>query len=279
MPRAKEENPMTNFDPKPISKALLDARRACKAIDGFPAELPQTLEQAYAVQLGCMERWDADLVGFKVGGIPEKWREQFPANWVAGPMFSDQQYAVKSGESLEVTVFEGGFAAYEAELVFVLKDLDKLDKPLETTEETHAFISAVHLGAEIASSPNPLVNELGPGSIISDLGNNAGVVLGPEAPLSILEDFSKLEVVLTIDDVEIGRATPNPGEKGPLGALRFILNHFISMKGRMDIPENCLISSGAITGVHSSRAGTKSTITFGDLAEYELKMVPRKSAA
>jgi len=267
------------FNTKPISDALLYARRACKAIDGFPAELPQTLGDAYAVQLCAIAEWDAKLVGFKVGGIPEKWRTQFPANWVAGPMFSDQQYTVKSGESIEVTVFEGGFAAYEAELVFELQNLDKLDAPLETVAETHAFISRVYLGAEIASSPNLLVNELGPGSIISDLGNNAGVVLGPEAPLSILDDFGNLEVVLTIDDVEIGRATPNPGENGPLGALRFILNHFISMKGRIDVPENCLISSGAITGVHSSHAGTKSTIKFGDLAEYELKMVPRKPAA
>ena len=108
------------------------------------------------------------------------------------------------------------------------------------------------------------------------MGNNAGVVLGPEAPLSILEDFSKLEVVLHIDDVEIGRATPNPGDNGPLGALRFILNHFISFKGRLNLPENCLISSGAITGVHQSAAGTKGNIKFGDMAEYELKMVPRQ---
>lgn len=270
---------MKNFNAKPISDAVLFARRACKPIKGFPADIPQTLDQAYAVQMDAISKWDSDLIGFKVGGVPEKWRAQFPTNWLAGPMFADQRYTVKTGDSLEVTVFEGGFAAYEAELVFVLKDLDKLDKPLETVEETHAFISRVHLGAEIASSPNLLVNDLGPGSIISDLGNNAGVVLGPEAPLSILEDLSKIDVVLTIDDVEIGRATPNLGENGPLGALRFILNHFISLKGKIDLPETCLISSGAITGVHQSHVGTKSTIKFGDLAEYELKMVPRKPAA
>lgn len=267
------------FDPKAVSTALLDARRACVALDGFPAELPQSLEQAYAVQLCSISAWDAELVGFKVGGVPPKFQEQFPTIWQAGPMFADQKYFVESGESLEVTVFEGGFAAYEAELVFELKDLDKLNKPLETVEETRAFISRVYLGAEIASSPNPLVNDLGPGSIISDLGNNAGVVVGPEAPLSILDDFSKLEVVLHIDDVEIGRATPNSGENGPMGALRFILNHFISLKGKVDLPEKCLISSGAITGVHRSEAGTKSNIKFGDLAEYELKMVPRKPSS
>ena len=266
---------MTDFDPKAVSKALIAARRACVAIDGYPAELPQSLEQAYAVQIQSIKDWDADLIGFKVGGVPPKFQEQFPTIWQAGPMFADQQYVANSGDSIDVTVFKGGFAAYEAELVFVLKDLDTLGAPLETVEDTHKFIKAVHLGAEIASSPNPEVNNLGPGSIISDMGNNAGVVLGPEAPLSILEDFSKLEVVLHIDGVEIGRKTPNPGENGPLGALRFILNHFISFKGQFDLPENCLISSGAITGVHQSQAGTTGNLKFGDMAEYELKMVPR----
>lgn len=266
---------MTDFDAKAVSKALIKARRACVAIDGYPSELPQNLKQAYAVQMQSIADWDAELIGFKVGGVPPKFQKQFPTIWQVGPMFADQKYFVKSGESIYVTVFEGGFAAYEAELVFVLKDLDKLGAPLQTIEETHQFIKAVHLGAEIASSPNPEVNNLGPGSIISDMGTNAGIVLGPEAPLSILDDFSKLEVVLHIDDIEIGRKTPNPGENGPLGALRFILNHFISLKGQLELPENCLISSGAITGVHQSHAGTKGHIKFGDLAEYELKMVPR----
>lgn len=264
------------FDPKPICDALVHAREAATTLDAFPGDIPDTLEKAYAVQKMAISQWDADLIGFKVGGVPAKWQDQFPTSWLAGPMFSDQSYAVESGQSLDVSVFEGGFAAYEAELVFVLKDLDKLDAPLESVDDTHAFISRVYLGAEIASSPNLRVNDMGPGSIISDLGNNAGVVLGPEAPLSILDGLSKLEVVLTIDDVEIGRACPNAGENGPLGALRFILNHFISLKGKIDLPENCLISSGAITGVHQSHAGTKSTITFADMAEYELKMVPRK---
>ena len=266
---------MKNFDAKAVSKAIIEARRACLALDGYPAELPQNLEQAYAVQMHAIADWDADLIGFKVGGVPSKFQKQFPTIWQAGPMFADQKYDVKSGGSIYVTVFEGGLAAYEAELVFVLKDLDKLGTSVDTIEEARKFIKAVHLGAEIASSPNPEVNNLGPGSIISDMGTNAGVVLGPEAPLSILDDFSKLEVVLHIDDVEIGRATPNPGENGPLGALRFILNHFISLKGQLELPENCLISSGAITGVHLSHAGTKGHIKFGDLAEYELKMVPR----
>ncbi len=72
------------------------------------------------------------------------------------------------------------------------------------------------------------------------------MVLGPEATLSIIRDLSKLEVVLTIADEEIGRATLNLGEGGPLGALRFALNHFIVMKDRIDVPENCLISSGPL---------------------------------
>ena len=72
---------MQNFNPKPISDALLYARRACKAIDGFPAELPQTLDQAYAVQLCAIKDCEADLVGFKVGGVPPQFQKQFPSKF------------------------------------------------------------------------------------------------------------------------------------------------------------------------------------------------------
>jgi len=270
---------MTQFDPKPLSAALLHARKSCTVLDEFPGDIPETLEQAYAVQMCGIADWGSDLIGFKVGGVPAKWQSQFPTGWLAGPMFADQQYAIENNGSIEVSVFKGGFAAYEAELVFQLKDLDKLDQPLETVDQTRDFIEKVYLGAEIASSPNLRVNDMGPGSIISDLGNNAGLVIGPEAPLSLLDNLADMEVVLTIDDEEIGRAAPKSDVGGPLGALRFILNHFISLKGQIDLPENCLISSGAITGVHQSVAGTKSTITFGDHAEYELRMVPRTAQA
>ena len=85
---------MTNFDAKAVSKALIDMRRACKAVDGYPATLPQNLKQAYAVQMQSIADWDAELIGFKVGGVPPKFQKQFPTIWQAGPMFADQKLSL-----------------------------------------------------------------------------------------------------------------------------------------------------------------------------------------
>jgi len=268
--------PQSQSDLNAISDALVAARQNCKRVDKFPGKLPATLEEAYAVQMMSIEKWPSPVVGFKVGGVPQSFRKQYPSPWQVGPMFKDQMYHVKSGESLYVTVYEGGFAAYEAEFVFAVTGLDRLTAPVETIAEAKSYVSKVYLGAEIASSPNPEVNNLGPGSIISDFGNNAGVVVGPEAPLSLIDDISAMQVTLHIDGKEIGRKNPTDGEGGPLGALRHILNHFVEHKDALDLPETVLISSGAITGVHRSYAGTSSKIKFGDLAEYELVMVPRR---
>jgi len=267
---------MSNSDLNSISDALVGARLDCKLLDGFPGDLPQTLEDAYKVQTRSIGLWPAEIIGFKAGGVPDKFREQYPSQWQFGPIFADQSYKVETGQRIEVTVFEGGFAAYEAEMVFEVEGYEALETPLETVEEAIPFVKKVYLGAEIASSPNPEVNNLGPGSIISDFGNNAGVVLGPEAPLSLLDDLSLMEVTLHIDGVEIGRKTPGLGDAGPLGALRQTLNHLITRRGEVDLPKSCLISSGAVTGVHQSEAGTVSKIKFGDYTEYELAMVPRR---
>ena len=267
------------FDPKPISNALLTARRNCTPLAGFPGCLPETFEQAYAVQMESISNWVAPLVGFKVGGIPSKFQSQFPARWQVGPIFEDQVYKAETGDNIEVSVFEGGFSAYEAELVFVVKNCDALPSKIDSIEEATSFIDRVYLGAEIASSPNSQVNALGPGSIISDFGTNAGVVLGPEAPLPILDKLSELEVSLYIDNEEIGRAAPIMGEAGPLGALRHALNHISNLSGRHHVPESCYISSGAITGVHQSKVGTTARINFGQLTNFELKMVARKPIA
>ena len=258
---------MTDTALKNISNALVAARQSCELLDGFPGDLPQTLEQAYAVQTHSISIWPADIIGFKAGGVPDHFREKYPSQWQFGPIFSDQSYTVETGQKIEVTVFEGGFAAYEAEMVFEIEGYQSLDAPLETIEEAIPFVKKVYLGAEIASSPNADVNNLGPGSIVSDFGNNAGVVLGPLAPLSLLDDLSSMEVTLHIDGVEIGRATPGLGENGPLGALRQTINHLISRKGEIDLPKKCLISSGAVTGVHQSKVGTVSKIRFGEYAE------------
>lgn len=135
----------------------------------------------------------------------------------------------------------------------------------------------VYIGAEIASSPLETLNELGPASIISDFGNNVAAVIGPEIDREWLNRLEDIDCALSIDDVVIRRKSPNPGEKGPLGALRFLLNHL-----RRGAPQpfsgNAYLCSGAITGVHSAKIGTVGHFDYGDLGHFDISFVEKRAS-
>ena len=268
-------SPGSVYDPAPSSDALLAARRTCSPLDGFPGHLPKTLRDAYAVQARSVAQWPDRLVGFKVGGIPTAYRESYGGTWLAGPIFGDSVRHVADGEEAYVTVYDGGFAAYEAEYVFRVQGLESLQSHVATIDDAVTFVEAVHIGAEIASSPMALINEIGPGAIISDFGNNAGLVIGPEAPLDVLRRIDEIQVTVDIDGSRIGKTAAQAGEGGPLGALRFFLNHVVENRSLFPFEDALWVSSGAVTGVHSSHAGTSSNVTFEGLGKFTIRMVPR----
>lgn len=259
-----------------ISSAFLAARRAAIALEAYPGDVPASLEEAYAVQALSAANWGEPIAGYKVGGIGPQWREQYPSSWLAGPVFSSLVFNAKTGDRVDIPVFEGGFAAYEPELLMKLKNVSSITSEIKTIEEAKTYVSNLHIGAEIASSPLATLNELGPGSIISDFGNQAGVVIGPEIDVSWLGRFDDIHVTTTIDGEIIGKKSPGKGENGPLGALRFLLNHLMTHAPEGGIPETIWLSSGAITGVHKSRNGTLGHIDYGDLGGFEIAMTTRK---
>ena len=262
-------------DTQTIAAALVEARKRAAPVDAFPGEIPPTLETAYAVQHAGVTLRGEKVIGFKVGGIPEKWRDQYKSPWLAGPVFQSEFHTVENGGSIDVPVFKGGFAAYEPELVMILEGLDGLDAPVDTIDLALKYVNDVHIGAEIASSPRLDVNERGPGSIISDFGTQGGLVLGPSVGREVLRQFSSLRVTLDIDGERIGDAYPNEGEGGPLGALRFLLNHFREYGQHYDLTGSVYFTSGAITGVHQSHVGTSCKMNYEGLGSFELNMTAR----
>ena len=262
-------------DAQTIAKALVEARKRAAPVKAFPGDIPSTLEAAYAVQHAGVALRGDKVIGFKVGGIPENWRDQYKSPWLAGPVFQSEFQKVALGASLDVPVFKDGFAAYEPELVMVLEGLDKLAASIDTIGEALTYVSDVHIGAEIASSPRANVNELGPGSIISDFGTQGGLVLGPSVGKEVLSQFSELRVTLDIDGERIGDAHPKAGEGGPLGALRFLLNHLRDYGHNYDLTGSVYFTSGAITGVHESYIGTSCDINYEGLGAFQLNMTAR----
>jgi len=259
-----------------ISSSFLAARRAAKSLSSFPGVVPETLEAAYAVQARSIVDWGEDVAGYKVGGIPPQWREQYPSSWIAGPVFSSLVFTVQNEERLDIPVFEGGFAAYEPELLMRLEGLSDVKQEIETIAEAKKFVKKVHIGAEIASSPLASLNDLGPGSIISDFGNQAGIIIGPEIDLGWLDRIDEINVTTRIDGEIIGEKSPTDGENGPLGALRFLINHLIKHAPKSGLSNAIWLSSGAITGVHKSHIGTVGAFDYGPLGNFEIAMVKRQ---
>jgi len=258
---------------------LVDARILAEPRDTYPGDVPPDLTTAYAVQSQAIAKWPDKLVGFKVGGIPERFRGQYPAAWLAGPIFEKNTYHIKTGETLNFPVFQDGFAAFEPELIFEIDSSVFSARENWTPELAKHTIKRVWLGAEIASSPNINVNALGPGSIISDFGNNGGCVVGMEVDLSDLDSALGVEVETRIDNVSVGTNFPAPTPSGPLGALTFLLSHFQSHQDDYELPEAVLVSSGAITGVHESHVGALGKLTYKGLQTLEIKFVGRLNLA
>lgn len=269
--------PVPNTSATDISTALMAARRAATPLSAYPGEVPATLEQAYAIQHRSMAMWQDDLVGFKVGGIGASFRNQYPSPWLAGPIFAHDLQYVEAGAAIDVPVYEGGFAAYEAEFVFKLKGLQTLNGPIATLAKAKEHISDIYIGAEIASSPMPMINALGPGSIISDFGNNGGMIIGPKVEVDDVDEIFERIIRLSIDgDADsTWTAIANSGDAGPLSALKFLLNHLQTTAASVELPDVVYLSSGAITGVHASQVGTSCHMDYADFGEFTLNMAPR----
>lgn len=260
-----------------ISACLVEARLSASPLADFPDRLPETLGQAYAIQAASIGRWPEEVAGWKVAMMPPADRERFPDERLAGPVFSSSFHRVEGSSCKSTPVYEGGFAAVEAEFVL---ELGTTVPPLGrgySDEELSELVAAAYCGAEIASSPMAGANKNGAMSIISDFGCNAGVMVGPEIPDWALRPLDSMPVTVTVDDAVVGEKTAAAIPGGPLQALRFLLGH-CAARG-IELPAGARVSSGAVTGVHAVQLNSLARVDFGPFGWFELTfepMSPRK---
>jgi 2-keto-4-pentenoate hydratase len=244
-----------------IAGRFLAARRAAAGLDGYPGDFPATLEEAYAIQDEAIARWGRPVVGWKVGRVPPPLIERFGTDRLAGPIFA-QAPARTNGAAVEMPVFAEGFAAGEAEFLLRIGATPPAEQIAYSLEEAADLIGAVHAGIEIASSPLGSINELGPIAIISDFGNNNGLVIGPEIPNWRTSGFEEWEVSTRIDGDLVGNGRAAAFPDGAIGAARFLFE-LMARRGIALAPGQW-ISSGAVTGVHPARPGQTIEARFDD---------------
>jgi len=260
-------------DPKDIAEKFTAARAAGRALDAYPGTPPATLEQAYAVQAAAIACWPDEVKGWKVARIGAAFATQFPEERLIGPAFARNVHHVEAGAAAQCPVFEGGFAAVEAEVVIVVAANSPAGKSDWTAESVIPLVKSMHIGVEVASSPLATLNDIGPGAVISDFGNNWGVVVGPE--IANWRELETIAVETFIDGqfVGSGKVAIKPG---PLGALAFTLNKRAEQGAILKAGD--VISTGMITGVHDIRIGQQSRHVFVGCGEVQVQ-VTRATAA
>ncbi len=242
-----------------IARRLVNARLGARALPRYPGTLPLSLDAGYSSQDAAISLWPARVAGWKVGKIPDDWLARMGEDRLVGPIFADNVQRA-TGEPSRFAVIDGGFAAVEAEFVFVLGADAPDGKTQWSDDEAAALVAALRVGVELAGSPLPDINRLGPAVVVSDFGNNAGLVLGPEIPdwRRHGDDSLRCETFIDGQSVGTGRASSIAG--GTLAALRFALAR-CARRG-MPLRAGQLVSTGAATGIHDIQAGQRARIAF-----------------
>src|SRR5688572_6785188 len=103
-----------------VARQFVSARLRATALASFPGEIPADLATAYQTQDAAIGAWPSEIAGWKIGRIPADRVASLGADRLAGPVFRTAVWPWQPGQSVPFPIFEGGFAAIEAEFVIEL---------------------------------------------------------------------------------------------------------------------------------------------------------------
>jgi 2-keto-4-pentenoate hydratase len=227
---------------------LVAARREGRSLTRFPGVVPASMAEAYQIQELAMSRWQDSLVGWKIGYISANRRTAGDPDRLVGPIWSQQCHQSEEQVSpAEVGIFASGFAAVEAELVIRLEqDPPAHDGRGWTSDEAADLEQNLLVGIEVASSPIPDINALGPTVIAADFGNNNGLVLG--SILADPPDGAPVELSCYVDGQLKGEGSAENLPGGIHHGLATALN-ILATRGH-PVRAGMVFATGAITGIH-----------------------------
>ena len=254
-----------------IADRFVAARRAGAALEGFPGTVPDDLVTAYRVQDLAIAQWPDRVIGWKVGYIAPERRDASGDERLLGPIFA-RHFWNATGSSAPIPVFVGGFGAVEAEYVLRL-EADAPEGKLDwTPDEAAALPSTLFIGVEVASSPLATINQLGPRVVVSDFGNNNGLLLGAE-----IADWTSLDEAQLLAETFIDGASVGSGgaERLP-GGLRTAFAFALSRSARRGRPLKAgeYIATGNATGIHDIAAGQNARVVFHGHGTLDCHAVP-----
>jgi 2-keto-4-pentenoate hydratase len=264
------------MDSEAVAEDFVRARLGGEALLDFPGPIPATLNTAYAYQDRAIALWPDHLAGWKVARIGPPWLERVGEDLLVGPIFRRGIRLAPPGAQVDFPVFAGGYAAIEAEFVVRLAADADPDKVQWTAAEAAALVSGLHVGIEVAGSPLAAINELGPTVVVSDFGNNTGLLLGPAIADWRQRRLDSLTCETFIAEERVGRggAASLPG--GLFEAVAFALGR-CARRG-LPMKAGYVISTGAATGIHEISIGETARVKFDGVAQLLCRAVPALKA-
>ena len=251
-----------------VAAELVAARRAGRSLTRFPGTVPASMAEAYQIQELAMSRWPDSPVGWKIGYIPADRRAAGDPDRLVGPIWHEQCHQSQDqGPPIEVGIFTSGFAAVEAELVIRLEQ----DLPAHETGWTAGDAADLEqrllVGIEVASSPIPDINALGPTVIAADFGNNNGLVLG--STLADPLDEAPVQLACYVDGQLMGAGSAASLPGGRHHALATALN-ILASRGQ-PVRAGMVFATGAITGIHEIGPGQRCRVDVQGARSVELR--------
>lgn len=258
-----------------IAQRFVEARQRAEALQDYPGPIPPDLASGYECQEVAIGLWPDEIAGWKIGRIPPAFEVKLGAERLAGPIF---RRAVDTfhGSPIECGVFVGGFAAVEAEYVFEVGRDAPAGQLRWTLEDAAAIVGRLLVGVEVAGSPLATINALGPTVVVSDFGNNAGLIVGAEIPDWRERRLEDLTAETSIDGKTVGRGGAANISGGPLESLRFLAEH-CARRGR-PLKKGMYISTGASTGIHDIAAGQSAHVEFHGIGTIDCVTIKRRPA-
>ncbi len=251
------------------------ARLSKTALLDFPGPLPRFLEESYCIQDAAIAQWPDTLIGWKVGRILGDLAAMHGTDRLIGPIFAASLQRASGEAEEDFAAIHGGFCAVEGEYVFELAADAEPCKTDYDARSALALVGQLWTGIEVAGSPLATINDLGPTVVVSDFGNNWGLILGKPVHnwRARLED---LTCAVTINGDVVGRGVVTAFPGGITQSLVFALN---CAAGRgLSLKRGMLISTGAVSGVHDAKPGDHAVADFGPdgkIACHRLMVAPQ----
>jgi 2-keto-4-pentenoate hydratase len=254
-----------------IASGFVRARLAGESLSEYPGAVPSDLNSAYLCQDMAIDLWPDQIGGWKVGRIRPSLEQVFDSDRLAGPVFEKGIHYLSSDDTPEAPVFRGGFAAIEAEFIAVVNADAPESKTDWTLEETAQMIRELRVGMEIASSPLATLNELGPAVVVSDFGNNAGLIVGAPIHNWRIRALESLTCETFVDGRFVGRGGAHLLSGGPVRSVQFMLQ-LAAERGR-PLRAGQVVATGQTSGIHEITPGQSARIAFSEDGEVRCRLV------